>query len=278
MTMFFNRMIERLWPNEPWWRKSYRIATYLSFCMLVHVLATKNFLAGHPYTLPIGAFASAGFCVWLWPKIRDAWLHKLTQPFKGLIHAGIALASYLLARIVVGEILQLPAKDFEGTVALVAIYLCPCIYLLLMAIACVGTASVALVTAGTLVILNSTPLRMASGLIGGRLLGIAFFTRDLPEQSKTVNTLLAHVLGAMATGVAIATCHDLAQAALLKNPQLVKRIAYHLDYQHARNYPGIRQGPRVVLHDNGVVSYATLSQGRVEIKVDMVAVPTAPSA
>lgn len=56
----------------------------------------------------------------------------------------------------------------------------------------------------------------------------------------------------------------------INDSQLMKHLAYYVDYQVADRYPGVEVGQRFVLHDNNVISLARLVNGQVEIAVGVI--------
>ncbi|WP_295141008.1 hypothetical protein, partial [uncultured Campylobacter sp.] len=47
----------------------------------------------------------------------------------------------------------------------------------------------------------------------------------------------------------------------------IKNIAFYGDYQEMRKYPAIKEGERVILHENGVISVASKINNEIIIEV-----------
>jgi hypothetical protein len=67
--------------------------------------------------------------------------------------------------------------------------------------------------------------------------------------------------------LAAATAWDLNAELILRNPAVIKWVAYSADFQEAYRYPGVDEGKRIRLHENGVVSYAEIDGWNINITV-----------
>lgn len=81
---------------------------------------------------------------------------------------------------------------------------------------------------------------------------------------------MAHFIAGVLVAVFVGQGLQIAMDVTINDSQLMKHLAYYLDYQVADRYPGIEQGQRFMLHDNNVISLAREMEGRVEIAVGII--------
>ena len=74
-------------------------------------------------------------------------------------------------------------------------------------------------------------------------------------------------MGAIVLVAFVAQAWDENFEIFIDHPMLVKFFVYKLDYQNLARYPGIEADEKVILHDNGVVSYARAVGNDVVIRV-----------
>jgi hypothetical protein len=89
-------------------------------------------------------------------------------------------------------------------------------------------------------------------------------------REKIVKQVAAKSIGAFAVAIVVAYLATVIYEPIFRHQNLVRLIAYAVDYQYAKLYPGIEPGKKFHLHDNAVVSYAELDGWDVKIRVGKV--------
>lgn len=153
-------------------------------------------------------------------------------------HLVILILATAYSRNLVADSLMLPPQDFDLTVSLLT---------LLLYIPTWG-----IVTAAVLAILVLL-FYFASLVIGA----VGKSPTKPLLHSAGVFMLLLFVTGALDTFFA----HE------KRITPLVRLAALFLDYQPAENYPGVKKGERVRLHENGIISVAELTENGVVISI-----------
>ncbi|PPS23371.1 hypothetical protein BVY11_30215, partial [Pseudomonas amygdali pv. morsprunorum] len=188
----------------------------------------------------------------------------------GAVH--ILVAAYLAARWVVAFVTGLPSKDFDGTIAVLAIVCAVLLYILLLALLCCAAAFGCL-----LGVWASESAWLASKIPGAYLirswmeerLGFRFLEQEGSSRGMHLRFMAHFVAGVLVTGF-VGQGLQIAMDATINDSDLVKHLAYYVDYQHADRYPGVESGQRFVLHDNNVISIARLVDGQVVIAVGVI--------
>lgn len=190
--------------------------------------------------LASSGFAMA-FSIWCWPHITKVWANPIGRVAITVLHLLVLYFAAVYSRFVVGSALGLPPQDFDLTVSLVSLAL--------------------YIPAWSIFI------SILLGLVA-IVFEITWFFSLLAKQSfeSTVKSL-AHMVGALAVCYISGSVYGFVEKNVNSLLPLVKWVAYFSDYQPAPNYPGIAVGERVRLHENGVVSVATIRNGEVSILV-----------
>lgn len=180
-----------------------------------------------------------GFVLTVYPWLRRLWGSAVAQFFHIVLHANILVVSLIFARNQVAEILRLPPQDFEVAVGTIGLL--------------------------TYVVTWWFVIVAIANLVGMITLGIGFLPSERDRLSQM--WLFGNAIGAFAFAIAAAyALQGGIDNRTLLNP-LVEWAAYWGDYHRVDAYPGVPPGARVRLHENGVVSVASVVDGRVVIRV-----------
>nr|CBA30127.1 hypothetical protein Csp_C21990 [Curvibacter putative symbiont of Hydra magnipapillata] len=184
---------------------------------------------------------AAGFSVWCWPTVKKVWAHPVGKTAIATFHVFVLFLSTAFARSVVASSLGLPPQDFDMTVAAISL--------------------ASYIPAWSLVI------SLVLGVTAVTLEIAGFFAMLARHSFGTVAKLFARMFGAIAI---CAISGDICGFAM-KNETLLhpaaRWIAYFCDFQPAARYPGIAEGERIRLHENGVISVAEIQGGEIRIQV-----------
>lgn len=186
------------------------------------------------------AFTS-GFVVWFWPAFSNVWGCHFGKLLVLTLHVFVLLFAAVLSRNVVASALGLPPQDFDITVSLVAIAFYVPAWSLVVSI--LGGAIAFIL--------------YAYGLLIGLL------RRPFGESAK----LFGHSAGALAICFYSGAVFDFSSKHEKSLHPLVKWVALFSDFQNAKLYPGVAANERVRLHENGVVSSASVENNTVVIHV-----------
>lgn len=194
--------------------------------------------------------AAIGFCAWGSPLVRLFIKLSIVKIMLSIFHFLLFLVATALARTFVSAVLGLPAQDFDLTTAIITVIMYPPLWLMVAGI--IGAAS-AVMQVFAMLVFSMSPWHW-NKLEHDRI--------DL-----TVSLLVCNLAGAavlVSSGwVLVHTTFE----KLDKFTEPVRWIAFVADYQMAKEYPGIPNGKRVRLHENGVVSSAELRDGHIVIQV-----------
>lgn len=204
------------------------------------------------------ALGAIGFLSAIAPALVTLWRSPIGLPLLTFAHVLVGLVDAMHARQLVADALQLPPHDFDLTVAILALlYYIP----LWLAFAAVITVVLALL-----------------GVVAGLLLHvpIQLLKPVAPSVSAWENLPKRLLLHGAAAMIFATVCGLL--AGLFRAPETVlhpfaRLIAYAADYFPAAAYPGIPDGQKVRLHENGVVSVARRDRLTVTIEVTTVKLP-----
>jgi hypothetical protein len=147
----------------------------------------------------------------------------------------------ILARNVVASALGLPPQDFEVSVSFVALlFYIP------------AWAMVVSIVVG----ISAFFLYIAALLVG-------IFNRPFRETAK----LFGHAAGAFAICIYTSAVFDFANKNEESLHPLVRWVALFGDFQSTASYPRVGASERIRLHENGVISVATIEDNTVVIRV-----------
>lgn len=182
-----------------------------------------------------------GFSIWSWPYARMVWAHPLGKAIVTSVHVFVLLLATAFARFVVGASLRLPPQDFDLTVGFVTLVF----YIPAWSIA------VSIFLGGIAVLFE---------LIG-------MLSMVIIKSSSGVAKCFAHMAGAFAICYFSICVYQFAMENEKSLHPMVKWIAFFGDFQPAPLYPGVYEGERIRLHENGVISVADIKNGTIEIRV-----------
>ncbi len=267
----------KLWPSIPFCYHLYRLGIGLPFLAALNVVISSGREVSSSLVYLSCAFICSGFCLWLAKFVAVVVRHEFSRVVMTFMHAGVLLAAYLAARWVVAFVIGLPSKDFDGTIAVSTVVCALLLYVLLLAVVCFTIALGCLAA-----VWGSESAWLASRVPGAKLirgwveerLGFRFF--DQPGSTVTNMSLrfMAHFMaGILVTGF-VGQGLQIGMDATINDSQLMRHLAYYVDYQVADRYPGVEAGQRFVLHDNNVISFARLVDGQVEIAVGVIEPPS----
>lgn len=182
-----------------------------------------------------------GFAVWCKPAVQRVWENSVARLIVIVPHLLVILLAAGYARNVVSSALGLPPQDFDVTVGLLTLVFYVPIWSLIVSFV-VGVVAVLL-------------------YMGGLLIGV--FQRPFSESVK----LFGQAGGAFAICFYSSTIFDFAQSNQESIHPFIKWVALYGDFQTAPLYPGIGPQERVRLHENGVISSASVENNTVVVRV-----------
>lgn len=182
-----------------------------------------------------------GFSVWCSPFVTKVWAHPIGKALIAVFHLLVLLLATAFARFVVASSLGLPPQDFDMTVGIISI--------------------IAYIPAWSIVI----SIVLGVGAIVLELVGLgAMFTNC---SIGTVAPFFARMFGALAICFISSSIYDFAMKNEKSLHPLVKWVAFFCDFQPAPRYPGVAEGERIRLHENGVISVAQVQNGKIQLLV-----------
>lgn len=215
---------------------------FLVVIFMLVVLAFPAFKGTHQGLLFLASLAfSIGFSIWCWPTAKKVWEHPVGRALIVIPHLFVLLFSAILARNVVASALRLPPQDFDVSVSFIALVFYIPAWSMVVSIL-VGIFAFFLYSIGLL---------------------IGVFNRPLKETAK----LFGHAAGALAICIYSSSVFDFANKNEKSLHPLVRWVALFGDFQNAEAYPGVGAAERIRLHENGVISVATVENNTVVIRV-----------
>ena len=188
-----------------------------------------------------------GFMFWCYSLLKMRWIINTAKIFLILLNIPIYLISEFLSRFIIAQTLNLPVKDFELTLkALTSIFYIP-----------VG------VFLSCFILMVFAFLVMFFGML------VETITSSLPKfKYKFKFIYLCRLFGVISIVYII---NSVSGNIIIQNTPLIiktiKNIAFYGDYQEMRKYPTIKEGERVILHENGVISVASKINNEIVIDV-----------
>lgn len=188
-----------------------------------------------------------GFMFWCYSLLKMRWIINTAKIFLILLNIPIYLISEFLSRFIIAQTLNLPVKDFELTLkALTSIFYIP-----------VG------------VFLSCFILMMFAFLVMFFGMLVETITSSLPKfKYKFKFIYLCRLFGVISI---VSIINSVSGNIIIQNTPLIiktiKNIAFYGDYQEMRKYPTIKEGERVILHENGVISVASKINNEIVIDV-----------
>jgi hypothetical protein len=214
---------------------------FIVICMLA-ALAFPTLKGTHQGLLFLASLAFAiGFSVWCWPTVKKVWEHPAGRTLIVILHLVVLLFAAILARNVVASALGLPPQDFDVSVSFIALVFYIPAWAMVVSVL-VGIFAFFLYFIGLL---------------------IGAFNRPFKETAK----LFGHAAGALAICIYSSSAFDFANKNEKSLHPLVRWVALFGDFQSAEAYPGVGTTDRIRLHENGVVSVATVENNTVVIRV-----------
>ena len=188
-----------------------------------------------------------GFMFWCYSLLKMRWIINTAKIFLILLNIPTYLISEFLSRFIIAQTLNLPVKDFELTLkALTSIFYIP-----------VG------------VFLSCFILMMFAFLVMFFGMLVETITSSLPKfKYKFKFIYLCRLFGVISI---VSIINSVSGNIIIQNTPLIiktiKNIAFYGDYQEMRKYPTIKEGERVILHENGVISVASKINNEIVIDV-----------
>ena len=188
-----------------------------------------------------------GFMFWCYSLLKMRWIINTAKIFLILLNIPIYLISEFLSRFIIAQTLNLPVKDFELTLkALTSIFYIP-----------VG------VFLSCFILMMFAFLVMFFGMLAETI------TSSLPKfKYKFKFIYLCRLFGVISI---VSIINSVSGNIIIQNTPLIiktiKNIAFYGDYQEMRKYPTIKEGERVILHENGVISVASKINNEIVIDV-----------
>ncbi|MCL1825997.1 MAG: hypothetical protein FWG26_08710 [Betaproteobacteria bacterium] len=215
-------------------------------------------------------FFVVGFVVFSWKYYKACWKHPIGRVVFLIIHAAIFVIAQGYSNNFVASALGLPPQDYSITVYLFAFlfYIPVCFYTI--AIVFMIPLVVFTVIFSIYILVTQVGIIVPSNYI--RELISKKIMKKLFESNIAFHFMgLAIVMGTFADSAGF----------LLKQQYLLFPVAhlsaYAFDFQNVRNYPCITETQRVRIHENGVISVATMKsenfayvlEGFLEKRVDI---------
>ncbi|MGF7405056.1 hypothetical protein [Campylobacter concisus] len=188
-----------------------------------------------------------GFMFWCYSLLKKRWIINTAKIFLILLNIPTYLISEFLSRFIIAQTLNLPVKDFELTLkALTSIFYIP-----------VG------VFLSCFILMMFAFLVMFFGMLAETI------TSSLPKfKYKFKFIYLCRLFGVISI---VSIINSVSGNIIIQNTPLIiktiKNIAFYGDYQEMRKYPTIKEGERVILHENGVISVASKINNEIIIDV-----------
>ena len=188
-----------------------------------------------------------GFMFWCYSLLKMRWIINTAKIFLILSNIPTYLISEFLSRFIIAQTLNLPVKDFELTLkALTSIFYIP-----------VG------VFLSCFILMMFAFLVMVFGML------VETITSSLPKfKYKFKFIYLCRLFGVISI---VSIINSVSGNIIIQNTPLIiktiKNIAFYGDYQEMRKYPTIKEGERVILHENGVISVASKINNEIVIDV-----------
>ena len=188
-----------------------------------------------------------GFMFWCYSLLKMRWIINTAKIFLILLNIPTYLISEFLSRFIIAQTLNLPVKDFELTLkALTSIFYIP-----------VG------VFLSCFILMVFAFLVMFFGML------VETITSSLPKfKYKFKFIYLCRLFGVISI---VSIINSVSGNIIIQNTPLIiktiKNIAFYGDYQEMRKYPAIKEGERVILHENGVISVASKINNEIVIDV-----------
>ena len=188
-----------------------------------------------------------GFMFWCYSLLKMRWIINTAKIFLILLNIPTYLISEFLSRFIIAQTLNLPVKDFELTLkALTSIFYIP-----------VG------VFLSCFILMMFAFIAMVFGML------VETITSSLPKfKYKFKFIYLCRLFGVISI---VSIINSVSGNIIIQNTPLIiktiKNIAFYGDYQEMRKYPTIKEGERVILHENGVISVASKINNEIVIDV-----------
>ena len=188
-----------------------------------------------------------GFMFWCYSLLKMRWIINTAKIFLILLNIPTYLISEFLSRFIIAQTLNLPVKDFELTLkALTSIFYIP-----------VG------VFLSCFILMVFAFLVMFFGML------METITSSLPKfKYKFKFIYLCRLFGVISI---VSIVNSVSGNIIIQNTPLIiktiKNIAFYGDYQETRKYPTIKEGERVILHENGTISVASKINNEIIIDV-----------
>lgn len=209
---------------------------------MLAVFIFPAFKGTHQGLLFLASLAFAiGFSIWCWPTAKKVWEHPVGKALIIILHLFVLLLAATLARNVVASALGLPPQDFEVSVSFITL--------------------VFYIPAWSIVV------TILVGIFALFLSVISILISAFNHSFKETAKLFGHAVGALAICIYSSSVFEFANKNEKSLHSLVRWVALFGDFQSAEAYPGTGTTERIRLHENGVISAATVENNTVVIRV-----------
>ncbi|MDQ1090789.1 hypothetical protein QE400_000202 [Xanthomonas sacchari] len=203
------------------------------------------------------AAASLGFLVWIVPCLLNAWSKSLIRNLMWLVHLGVLLVSAALGRGLLTQATGLPGQDFPLAIGVLSIIMYPLAWMFI-AISALSVLTLIFELLLLVPLAIHALLSPFTILLGREIYGY--------KEERSFRRL-GQFIGAASLVAALGAIGGSLPRALPVFERAALWVAYIGDYQVISSYPGIKEGEKVILHDNGVYSVATKRNGDILIEV-----------
>lgn len=216
--------------------------TIMSFCNIIAVV-----------------LVCLGFVFWMALIIKKLWNRWIGKIIIALLNFITFFISRTFSKILIADTFGLPVKDFGMTSEILTLVLyLPILFLLLSSI-CLLIYVLQMVC----IVLLEIPLVKS-------ILVKIFPDSNLSSMVTLARTIALCVISGILWHVGLAFLFIVQDEKGFVKAKMMSFLAYWCDYQVMPKYPNLKENQRVILHDNGVVSYIKYNndQGKIEIFVE----------
>jgi hypothetical protein len=182
------------------------------------------------------------------PLVIKIWKFRTIKIIFGFASFVSLIAVHALARSMVATAMGLPPQDFELTVQLCTIVFYIPVWIFLIIIFVIPLILI-------------FEVRLLWGII------VKTQFHKTATQFGRFFALMSMLLISFYVFIFISKIQE-------NSPPTVRWIAYLCDYHEAYNYPGIKKGERIRLHENGVISVASIRDKTIQINLRLFEQPT----
>ncbi|WP_460169752.1 hypothetical protein [Campylobacter concisus] len=215
--------------------------TIMSFCNIIAVV-----------------LVCLGFVFWMALIIKKLWNRWIGKIIIALLNFTTFFISRTFSKILIADTFGLPVKDFGMTSEMLTLVLYLPILFLLLSIVCIVVYVVQIVCIFLLEIPSVKSIL------------VKFFPNsNLSSMAILARIIALCIISGILWYVGLAFLFIVQDEKGFVKAKMMPFLAYWCDYQIMPKYPNLQENQRVILHDNGVVSYVKYNdQGKIEIFVE----------